>query len=94
MLAGERAALSSPFGYCRAFRSRRKAETIATGIDYIRLEPFRVLGLNQHSRAEVLYAKRDFLYVWLSRLPLHPLQHAYVNMYCTTYVRIYIFRSA
>lgn len=77
MLAGERAALSSPFSYCRAFRSRRKDETIATGIDYIRLEPFRVLGLNQDSRAEVLYAKREFL------LPLHPLQHAYVNMYCT-----------
>lgn len=77
MLAGERAALSSPFGYCRAFRSRRKDETIATGFDYIRLEPFRVLGLNQHSRAEVLYAKREFLY------PFHPLQHAYVNMYCT-----------
>lgn len=80
MLAGERAALSSPFGYCRAFRSRRKDETIATGIDYIRLEPFRVLGLNQHSRAEVLYAKREFLYVCY---PFTPYRYNTCTYICT-----------
>lgn len=38
-VGGEKGSLVFPLGYCRAFRSRRKDETITTGIDY----PFRNL---------------------------------------------------